>query len=259
MGRFSGYKCAACGGVLSDNDDVVVCPECGAPHHRECYMRLGKCAVSDSHGAGYEPQKSEELLNKEAREKAEAEATRNIPPRQPDMLNAESIYRYGGVNPEDSISGVPVKKLAEYVGPSSGTFIRKWKISERGGGASFNFSAFFLGPYYYLYRKMWAFGFIYLAFTLIASIPNAIYTISEIFGIQGDFSFWYNASTVFSFISFIVRALAAIFFNGLYLSRAGEDIESGRMAAGGISIGAVMLALFITVSFSFFLSFIILI
>ena len=50
-------KCPVCGKVFGDEDDVVVCPSCGAPHHRECYHSLGKCAYSSKHSYdfSYEP------------------------------------------------------------------------------------------------------------------------------------------------------------------------------------------------------------
>ena len=33
---FTKYTCPVCGETFQNGDDVVVCPECGAPHHREC-------------------------------------------------------------------------------------------------------------------------------------------------------------------------------------------------------------------------------
>ena len=49
--KMSGEKqCAYCHTILFDDDDVVYCPECGAPHHRECYNKLGHCAREQLHG-----------------------------------------------------------------------------------------------------------------------------------------------------------------------------------------------------------------
>ena len=45
-----GQKCPICKAYLFDNDDLVFCPECGAPHHRDCYAALGHCAYKDKHG-----------------------------------------------------------------------------------------------------------------------------------------------------------------------------------------------------------------
>ena len=32
MADYTGKKCIVCGGVFSENDDIVVCPECGTPY-----------------------------------------------------------------------------------------------------------------------------------------------------------------------------------------------------------------------------------
>jgi len=56
--------CEGCGRPLALTDDIVVCPDCGAPYHRECYEKLGRCIHTPAHGAGYEwkfPYKDEEL------------------------------------------------------------------------------------------------------------------------------------------------------------------------------------------------------
>lgn len=52
MGNFTGAKCISCGKTFTDNDDVVVCPECGTPYHRECYLNEGKCINSELHESG---------------------------------------------------------------------------------------------------------------------------------------------------------------------------------------------------------------
>lgn len=47
---YKGLKCPICGKPFSEGDDIVVCPQCGAPYHRECYEREGKCIYADRHG-----------------------------------------------------------------------------------------------------------------------------------------------------------------------------------------------------------------
>ena len=34
-----------------DDEDIVVCPECGTPYHRECWNRVGTCIHSAEHGS----------------------------------------------------------------------------------------------------------------------------------------------------------------------------------------------------------------
>lgn len=49
---YTGTKCPICGQPFLKGDDIVVCPECGAPYHRACYQKAGKCIFSDKHGSG---------------------------------------------------------------------------------------------------------------------------------------------------------------------------------------------------------------
>jgi len=50
MTDYTGLKCPVCGEAFTVNDDIVVCPECGAPYHRECYAKVGKCVFAEKHG-----------------------------------------------------------------------------------------------------------------------------------------------------------------------------------------------------------------
>ncbi len=42
--------CPVCKADFTVEDDIVVCPECGTPHHRECWFSTGKCANTALHG-----------------------------------------------------------------------------------------------------------------------------------------------------------------------------------------------------------------
>lgn len=49
---YEGYTCPVCGKAFEETDDIVACPECGAPHHRECWQREGHCHYAADHGTG---------------------------------------------------------------------------------------------------------------------------------------------------------------------------------------------------------------
>ena len=51
--RYTGINCEACGAAFTESDDVVVCPVCGAPHHRTCWNETGRCAHEAAHADGY--------------------------------------------------------------------------------------------------------------------------------------------------------------------------------------------------------------
>jgi predicted amidophosphoribosyltransferase len=48
--KFENQVCPVCNNVFKDDDDVVVCPDCGTPHHRDCYKALGECKNKSLHG-----------------------------------------------------------------------------------------------------------------------------------------------------------------------------------------------------------------
>lgn len=57
MVDFKGEKCVACNNEFKEGDNIVVCPECGSPYHKECYANNGKCVNEKLHktGGSWEP------------------------------------------------------------------------------------------------------------------------------------------------------------------------------------------------------------
>lgn len=49
---FTGVKCPVCGVAFKEDDDIVVCPQCGAPYHRDCYNQEGRCVFPELHESG---------------------------------------------------------------------------------------------------------------------------------------------------------------------------------------------------------------
>ena len=51
--EFTQYTCPVCNEKFKSGDDVVVCPECGAPHHRSCYEKENRCFYDSRHAEGF--------------------------------------------------------------------------------------------------------------------------------------------------------------------------------------------------------------
>ena len=47
-------RCGVCDTPFKDSEDIVYCPECGTPMHRECWDKDKKCPNEDKHGEGFE-------------------------------------------------------------------------------------------------------------------------------------------------------------------------------------------------------------
>lgn len=54
MTRYTGNHCPVCEQAFTDTDDIVVCPDCGTPYHRDCWKKVGACMHRSEHAAGVE-------------------------------------------------------------------------------------------------------------------------------------------------------------------------------------------------------------
>jgi len=51
---YSNHCCPVCEKPFTPDSEVVVCPECGTPHHRECYDNLNHCFYEERHKDGFD-------------------------------------------------------------------------------------------------------------------------------------------------------------------------------------------------------------
>ena len=65
--------CNGCNQPIKEDDDIVVCPVCGTPQHRSCWIANGECVNSSLHADGFVWQKSQPA---ETQEQPKAEETR---------------------------------------------------------------------------------------------------------------------------------------------------------------------------------------
>ena len=90
MANYLGVKCPVCSKRYGQSDDIVVCPICGAPHHRECYAQSGECAFTQDHISGKEwrPPAEEAPPNGQSGESFES---------------AKNCHRCGSANPSETL------------------------------------------------------------------------------------------------------------------------------------------------------------
>ena len=41
MSDYIGAKCIVCEKEFTKDDEIVVCPDCGTPYHKACYLKEG--------------------------------------------------------------------------------------------------------------------------------------------------------------------------------------------------------------------------
>ncbi|MDD2362806.1 MAG: RING finger protein, partial [Oscillospiraceae bacterium] len=57
---YEGYVCPVCRKKFQEQEDIVACPDCGAPHHRSCWNQGGQCSYAEDHGTSRQWKRPEE-------------------------------------------------------------------------------------------------------------------------------------------------------------------------------------------------------
>lgn len=211
MSRYTGLLCESCKKPFTDNDDIVVCPDCGAPQHRSCYETQGHCALRDQHSDKFVWQAQKPDAGSEDRH-AQSAICPNCNAANPphgrycqmcgsplesagSTQNASGAYgqynqntqSYGG-QPSSGfnyagndafehwdINGVSSRELSAYTGSSSYYFLRQFKLILRTQyNMSWNWSALIFGFFYFFYRKMYKVGLALLGFYIVSMIPGLL-------------------------------------------------------------------------------------
>lgn len=201
-----GQKCPVCRAYLFDNDDLVFCPECGAPHHRDCYEAIGKCAYFEKHGTPdqYQKPKQQEKVDPFIEDDVVYEktyspnVTRNCPrcdaeipsgsntcPNcgSPAFISAFTPFGtpiildpLGGLSPDEKFDdNVTAKDVKEFTASNSQRYVsRFWKLKQ-GKKTSWNWAAFLFPHAWYFYRKMYLPGILFFTIMVVASLFSASY------------------------------------------------------------------------------------
>ena len=89
--NYENLTCAHCGKPMQSGEDIVVCPVCATPQHRECWMQAGHCANDSLHASGYVWKKEENNAANENKYEQQA---------APD---SKACHICGSENPSDSL------------------------------------------------------------------------------------------------------------------------------------------------------------
>ncbi len=253
MSLNAGEKCAVCKAYLFEDDDVVHCPECGAPHHRECYTSLGRCGLSEFHGTENEYKKQEESSEKEPtvenyvfcgmcgeRYPADQKACPkcNTPSAMQMGGRTFSFDLTGGVPDDTDLGkGVTAGEAKQFVVGNTHRYIPKFLKFKQGRRASWNWLAFFTPCGWLLSRKMYLLGAIIGALEIalvMLGIPFSValgqLDASEVNGMMQMSNFVFENISVIgmpvvitalasSMLYILTRVLIAVFGDYIYRNR----------------------------------------
>lgn len=205
--QLDGKTCQVCHAYLFEDDDIVVCPDCGAPYHRDCYQSAGGCALADRHGTDeqYSSEPPPGVWGYERRVRCDAcgretAADSAFCPYCGATLNGGADRRHtvfgnggaqpsfavfnpveydacGGVKKEAEIeSGVTAGEAAAFVGARSIYYIPRFVINSR---TAWNWAAFLAPSAWFAYRKMYRWLILSLVIVL-ASVVCMVPLFSEV-------------------------------------------------------------------------------
>ncbi len=66
MPKYIGQPCTSCRNVFKEGDEIVVCPECGSPYHKDCFKAEGRCVNTLLHESGESWQPAPEISQPES-------------------------------------------------------------------------------------------------------------------------------------------------------------------------------------------------
>lgn len=238
-----GQQCPVCKAYLFEDDDVVFCPTCGAPHHRECYQKIGHCALEELHGTEFEYGKAKAQQNTEEKREEPKENNEqkvlcpfcyNEYPSEmrscPHCGRVNAVSGFGvGFDPLGNVPAdfkiseeVSAKEAAKFVLSASNRYVPKFAKFSAGSKISWNWAAFLLPEGWALHRKMTKLGVISIALIVIAAlfrIPMYMEyeTIVESFSGQATMETYAAIASQLANTSAIVQILSFVAF-GLELA-----------------------------------------
>ena len=188
--------CPICAQQFTASDDVVVCPECGTPHHRACWIGHGGCAHADKHGQDFVWQSASPAADPGSAGTETAAYTRCprcgeecapdalICPECGKKLGVETDSRFDynddfflrGVeaDPAADLDGFTVREAAMFVQYRVADYVRKFSRIKDGKKAGWNWAAFFFSPFWFFYRKIRKAGALFMGILLVLAVFLAI-------------------------------------------------------------------------------------
>lgn len=302
---YEGMSCPVCKQAFRENEDIVSCPQCGAPHHRDCWKKEGHCHFAAQHGTAEQWSRSAESASAEKRsgvkrcpqcgaENSEfAEFcshctcpletedwaqrpspddsappppyTQTPPYREYSPFYVATADPFGGVPKTEQIDGETVEDVAMAIGNNTGYYVPRFFRMARGGSkVSWNWAAFFLTPYWLLYRKSYLFGMLTLVYQMFYAFLSGYVSFALLGGVavnaasvqvletriqsllQSSSASWLWLLGGLWLVDLLIRLVFGLLGNYLYMNtcigrvrrlrdRAPESYKVQLPAAGGVS------------------------
>lgn len=178
--NYQNQLCPICNKPFSEDDDVVVCPDCGTPFHRECYRQNGGCVNASLHGTGFsyvaplpEKAKEPEAVPEKAKEPASPETINDPAEMLPEQFG-ELFQDIKDKTPDQiNIDGKKASLYEAAVGRNQNYYLPRFIVMDRTKkNTVWNLAAFFFPFSWSFYRKMYKLAVMVLLADLILMIGS---------------------------------------------------------------------------------------
>ncbi len=263
MANFSGCKCIVCEKKIEENDDVVVCPICGTPYHRECYFKEGECVNTALHESKGTYQKDCESdaekvvdsanFNKPNSNGGSRVSIETFSEVDFDLKNgfdekAEQNYRKmnsfvdkdgNKIAATERFDGINIGEMAAYINKNVFYYLMSFNIlSVKKTKITFNLAALLIPELYFANRKMplYALGVLILKWFLAVPMLIGFFSNNADFGVLHDLAMNFNVrSTEFNallvisnILSYAISIGCCLFANYIYYKKSVKDISKIR-------------------------------
>ncbi len=210
-------SCPYCQQPFTENDDVVVCPDCGTPVHRRCWAEVGHCINEDKHAEGfsweipYSPER--EAAEQKAREEEAARRTARTfgeggqADTRPDGLPFDNEYgNYASyttgdhgemrptmrvIGPEEMLGDFRVREYGDVIQKNKNKYIPKFFMMDRTKrNVTGNFAAFVFPTLWSAYRRMYGLALIIILLQFIiplTALDSVVEYYHEAFTLSREF------------------------------------------------------------------------
>lgn len=205
---YEGLSCPVCAKPFAEGDDIVVCPQCGLPHHRACWTDIGRCYEEDKHGTPQQWSREHAQTQPQSTTSSTSSASTNTqicpqcqtenveyaefctrcgytfhakewssaPQPQPAPVNEYSPYGqpYEAYSSQERIHESNAADLAAVVGTNTIYYMERFRRIEQKRSGGWNWAAFLLAPYWLFYRKQYGLGILYFVVYLLCNLSYAV-------------------------------------------------------------------------------------
>ena len=264
---FKNYFCPVCNNKFTDDDDVVVCPECGTPHHRDCYFSNGGCFNEEKHNS---TENVSEAYKQDVAEEIEAISVEPVEFQDKKEEERNEFFKNASFNPSSTplIGGKHGYLFEIAIGKNQRYYIPRFMLMDKFQKSfNWNFFAFICPLAWSLYRKMYKLsalifavyllifgsmgyfimndeGFVKANEVCMQENPQYFTDISAYLSGQGDYSLTPAQQELIkemetievpravgilcSALPFVIRILMALFSTKLYYEKLRKNIEKAE-------------------------------